>query len=143
MAKAEKGTGVLEQGNIYFLYRPKVQQEHPHGEADVERFYMVLSPDGKSMYREIIIGRKGLPTIKNGGERNWAFVKKIVKNARDLEEEFGRVEYSTKTRGDREIPPVRPAGEGVYAIVRHENHTPWHTRWNFRNGRARCKKSFA
>jgi hypothetical protein len=30
--------------------------------------------------------------------------------------------YRTKTRGERTQPAARPAGEGVYAIVRHGDH---------------------
>ncbi|ACM18711.1 hypothetical protein Geob_0340 [Geotalea daltonii FRC-32] len=117
-----KGTGILERGNIYFLYRPKVQKEQARGERDVERFYMVLSPEGKNIFREIIIGQKALPGIRKK-ERNWAFVKNVTRQAKELEEEFGELEYSTKTRGEREVPAARPAGEGIYAIVRHDNHT--------------------
>ncbi|WP_243373656.1 hypothetical protein [Geotalea sp. SG265] len=117
-----KGKGILEQGNIYFLYRPKVQTGEARGGQDVERFYMVLSPEGKNIYREVIIGRKSLPAIGKK-ERNWAFIKAVAHRAHELEEEFGRVEYGTKTRGEREVPAARPAGEGIYAIVRHDNHT--------------------
>ena len=31
--------------------------------------------------------------------------------------------YETKTRGERRLPPARPAGEGIYAIARHSGHT--------------------
>src|SRR5438128_5542663 len=31
--------------------------------------------------------------------------------------------YDTQTRGERHRPAARPDGEGVYAIVRHEDHT--------------------
>ncbi|MFW6202585.1 MAG: hypothetical protein ACOC8B_08400, partial [Gemmatimonadota bacterium] len=31
--------------------------------------------------------------------------------------------YRTKTRGERRVPAARPAGEGVYAIARHGDHT--------------------
>lgn len=58
-----KGSGILEQGSIYFLYRPKVQKAQARGEKDVERFYIVLSPKGKDLFREIIIGQKALPGI--------------------------------------------------------------------------------
>ncbi len=117
-----KGSGILERGSIYFLYRPKVQKKQAKGERDVERFYMVLSPEGKTLFREIIIGQKALPGIAKK-ERNWGFVKMVARQAKELEKEFGEIEYSTKTRGEREVPAVRPAGEGVYAIVRHDNHT--------------------
>ncbi|UFS72173.1 hypothetical protein LPW11_08260 [Geomonas sp. RF6] len=115
--------GVLERGNIYFLYRPKVEQKHPKGERDIERFFMVMSPEGKKLYREIIIGRKALPKVHNGGDRNWGFVKMVVRDPHDLVEEFKEARYETKTRGTREVGAARPAGEGVYAIVRHDDHT--------------------
>ena len=38
-------------------------------------------------------------------------------------EDLQRYEYRTKTRGLRVQPPARPAGEGVYAIARHGDHT--------------------
>jgi hypothetical protein len=117
-----KGTGILEQGSIYFLYRPKVQTGQVKGERDVERFYMVLSPEGKNIFREVIIGKKSLPAIGRK-ERNWAFVQAVAREAHELAEEFGQVEYETRTRGEREAPAARPAGEGIYAIVRHDNHT--------------------
>lgn len=123
MARKSDQDEVLERGNIYFLYRPKVEKEHARGEKDVERFYIVLSPEGKKRYREIIIGRKGLPRIKDGGERNWGFVKLVTGDPHQMEKEFGPVEYETKTRGEREVSAARPAGEGVYAIVRHGRHT--------------------
>jgi hypothetical protein len=122
MAHKAEGSGILESGNIYFLYRPKVQHEQARKKDDVERFYMVLSPEGKKIYREIIIGQKELPDIEKQ-ERNWGFVKMVVKDAKELEGEFAEVEYSTKTKGERKLAAARPAGEGVYAIVRHDGHT--------------------
>src|SRR3954470_12241741 len=123
MAQKAEGSGILERGNIFFLYRPKVQQEQARKKSDVERFYMVLSPEGKQIYREIIIGQKELPKIEERRERNWGFVKLVVKDAKELEGELAEVEYTTKTRGERKRAPARPAGEGVYAIVRHDGHT--------------------
>lgn len=123
MAQKAEGKGILERGNIYFLYRPKVQQEQARKKNDVERFYMVLSPDGKKIYREIIIGQKELPKLDEGRERNWGFVKMVAREAKELEKEFSEIRYGTKTRGERTLAAVRPAGEGVYAIVRHDDHT--------------------
>lgn len=40
-----------------------------------------------------------------------------------LRDELSSWRYTTRTRGEREQPEARPAGEGVYAIVKHENHT--------------------
>jgi hypothetical protein len=114
---------VLERGNIYFVYRPRVEQVSAAGIEDIQRFFIVLSPRGKHLHRLIVIGRKRLPDMGDEHERNWGFVQKVVRNPRELEDELGRVVYETKTRGERHLAPARPAGEGVYAILKHDNHT--------------------
>jgi hypothetical protein len=40
-----------------------------------------------------------------------------------LNEGLGAKQYETKTRGVRPVAAVRPAAEGVYAIVRFGDHT--------------------
>src|SRR5439155_11439678 len=74
-------------------------------------------------HRLIVIGRKKLPEIEDRHQRNWGFVQKVARNADQVEAELDRITYATKTRGERHLAPARPAGEGVYAIVRHEDHT--------------------
>jgi len=113
---------VLERGNIYFVYRPKVEHTSATGLEDVQRFFVILSPFGKARYRLLVIGRKKLPAITHQ-ERNWAFVQKVASKPEDIEDELDQLTYSTATRGERHLSPARPAGEGVYAIARHEDHT--------------------
>ncbi|WKZ34006.1 MAG: hypothetical protein QY316_06305 [Thermodesulfobacteriota bacterium] len=113
---------VLERGSIYFIYRPKVEEEEVKGLKEVQRFYMVLSPEGKKIYRLIVVGRQALPDVE-GGERSWGFVDKVRRRAEEVADELEEKEYRTKTRGERELPAARPAGEGVYAIARHGDHT--------------------
>jgi hypothetical protein len=113
---------ILERGDIYFLYRPRVQRSEAHGFADVERLYIVLKPWRTHKYRFIIAGRKKLPDPEEHN-RFWAFVWKVFHDRAALNEELGAKEYETKTRGERFVPPARPAAEGIYAIVTHGNHT--------------------
>jgi hypothetical protein len=108
--------------DIYFLYRPKVDTAEVQGLDDVERFYILLKPWHQHLYRVIIIGRKRLPDHKRHN-RFWGFVWRVFKDRATLNEELGAREYETKTRGVRAIPPVRPAAEGIYALVRHGDHT--------------------
>lgn len=110
------GPETLEHGNIYFLYRPKVEQHEPEGLDDVERFYLVLRPDGRKLVRLTVIGRKRLPDIEDH-ERNWGFVEKIAETGADIQGELREYSYDTKTRGHRTRPAARPAGEGVYALL--------------------------
>ena len=44
-------------------------------------------------------------------------------DAEEIEDELDPKRRLTRTRGLRHIPAGRPAGEGVYAIARHNNHT--------------------
>ncbi len=115
-------TPILERGDIYFLYRPRVGYSAAHGLADVERLYIVLKPWRTHKYRLLIVGRKKLPDPEEHN-RFWAFIWKVFHDRRALNEELGIKEYATKTRGERIVPPARPAAEGIYAIVRHGNHT--------------------
>ena len=118
-AKTEKPDGepeFLEHGNIYFFYRPKVEQHEPKGLDDAERFYLVLRPYGRKLVRLTVIGRKRLPAIDDH-ERNWGFVEKIAESAADIQPELREYSYDTKTRGDRTRPAARPAGEGIYALL--------------------------
>jgi hypothetical protein len=114
---------VLEAGHIYFFYRPRVQHDEAKGLEDIQRFHFILSPRGKRVWRLLTIGRKRMPEVKDGGERVWAFVDKVGHEPREVEDELDRQIYGTKTRGERVRPEARPAGEGVYTVVAHGDHT--------------------
>lgn len=114
---------VLEGGDIYFFYRPKVEVQAAKGLDDVQRMYMILKPHGKHTYRLIIIGEKRLPAVTGGDRKSWGFIEKVADRAEDVEDELAPETYRTKTRGERHLPTARPAGEGVYAIVCHGDHT--------------------
>jgi hypothetical protein len=112
----------LEQGDIYFFYRPRVQEEQPEGLSDVQRFYVVLSSDG--FYRLLVVGHKKMPDPEQRGHRKyWGFVEMVADNADTIRDELGGTEYGTKTQGERFQPGARPAGEGIYRILRHGDHT--------------------
>jgi hypothetical protein len=60
---------ILEQGDIYFFYRPKKDAQEVKGIEDVRRFFMVTAPeksenkttDKNQFYRLFVIGKKSLP----------------------------------------------------------------------------------
>ncbi|MCL5091012.1 MAG: hypothetical protein M1514_03320 [Patescibacteria group bacterium] len=113
---------ILEKGEIYFIYSPKVQEEKVTGFSDVERFFLVMHPKDQNLFRLIIIGHKKLPPITEKGEAYWGFVDKIGRKAEEIEDEFDPESHLTKTQGERFRGPGRPAGEGVYALARHTDH---------------------
>jgi len=91
---------VLERGNIYFVYRPRVEETSVSGLEDIQRFFMILSPHNNQLHRLIVIGRKKLPEIEDRHERNWGFVQKVAHDAHDVEAELSRITYATKTRAN-------------------------------------------
>jgi len=118
---------ILEQGDIYFFYRPKKGAEEVKGIEDVRSFFMVTAPEEEEnnnksrLYRLFIIGKKSLPEIRKtearASERYWARVGGIFKEPDELARELFSDEFR---KGDA----ARPVGEGKYAIVRHhQNHT--------------------
>jgi hypothetical protein len=127
---------ILEYGDIYFFYRPKVGSEGVKGIDDVRRFFMVTAPEETTTntkrrsgekektpskhYRLFIIGKKSLPEIRKSearsSERFWARVGGIFERPEDLTKELLSDEFR---KGDL----ARPVGEGKYAIVKHEDHS--------------------
>jgi hypothetical protein len=65
---------ILEQGDIFFFYRPKVKSEKVENIDDVRRFSVVHAPESKNLYRQVI-GKKSLPEIREtdarSSERYW------------------------------------------------------------------------
>jgi len=127
---------ILEQGDIFFFFRPKVSAKDIKSIEDVRRFYMVLCPEEeqkiidddtnndnnpkeKKIYRLFIIGKKSLPEIRKtearSSERFWAQVGGIFYDSQRLVEDLTADEYK---KGDA----ARPVGEGKYAIIEHQNH---------------------
>src|SRR5919197_464536 len=122
---------ILEQGDIYFFYRPKKDAQEVKGVEDVRRFFMVTAPEKRrggeeknssnkgDLYRLFVIGKKSLPEVgkteARASERFWARVGGIFKDANELTKELLSDEFR---KGDA----ARPVGEGKYAIIKHRNH---------------------
>jgi hypothetical protein len=102
MSREDKSQ-IVEQGDIFFFYRPKVGTEEVTSTEDVQRFYMVTSPEER--------------------DSNWALNTLTTNNAEDIRRELLAAEYETETKGKRRMAAAAPAGEGKYSIVKHDNHT--------------------
>src|SRR5919202_814614 len=118
---------ILEQGDIYFFYRPKKGAEEVKGIEDVRRFFMVTAPEQEEsnktkgqLYRLFVIGKKSLPEIRKSearsSERYWARVGGIFTDPNELTKELFSDEFR---KGDA----ARPVGEGKYTIIvkHHQN----------------------
>ncbi|PRP81997.1 hypothetical protein PROFUN_10491 [Planoprotostelium fungivorum] len=124
---------ILETGHIYFFYRPKVMLEEAHTLDEVQRFYILLSPNtlkgqteekenGAEGHRLLMIPKKTLPEAERQ-EKFYAVVAQVTKDVNDLRTSLGAKKYDTKTQGQRDLEAARILGQGVYGIVSHQNKT--------------------
>jgi hypothetical protein len=127
---------IIESGDIFFFYRPKIDTEEVKDIEDVQRFYMVIcnvinkntKKNKNKNYRLFMLGSKKMPEIVEGTsgseERNWALNILTTSNADEIHNELLLpTEYTTKTRGKRRLAAAQPAGEGKYSIIKHDGHT--------------------
>jgi hypothetical protein len=115
----------IEDGSITFLYRPRVEEQHPHELDDVQKLLLLLSPAGSAFQRVIAVGRKRLPASARH-DRFWGFVDLVLTHY-DMHAALGAQLYGTKTRGLRHLPAARAFAEGTYEITSHEGHA--HFSW--------------
>jgi hypothetical protein len=113
---------ILEEGRVYFFYWPRVGEPEVDDIEDVQRLHLVLRPRGADRFRVLVIGRKRLPRVQEAPEWQQATVVDVVEGVDRLCEALGPRTYET-TRGRREVPAARLAGEGVYVLARHGDHT--------------------
>jgi hypothetical protein len=123
---------ILEQGDIYFFYRPKKNVEEVKGIEDVRRFFMITAPeksenkengDKNQFYRLFVICKKSLPEIRKSearaSERYWARVGGVFNDPNELTKELLSNEF-------RKCDAARLVGEGKYAIVKHQTMQSLH-----------------
>jgi hypothetical protein len=115
-------SSVLETGEIFFFYRPRVGTTEVDKLEDVQRFFVVMKPDRRRRFRRIVVGAKKLPDPR-AHERVWAFVAEVADSPDELRDDLEATTYETRTRGIRVQPEARPVGEGRYAIADHDGHT--------------------
>ncbi len=106
---------LLEQGDIFFFFRPTVNEDDPDALSDVQNFGFVLRADGGSNVRLMLVGRKRMPDTDEH-ERHWGMVDAVLDSAKEIEPSLREDHYDTKTRGEQKQPAARPAGEGRYVI---------------------------
>jgi hypothetical protein len=85
----------LERGAAYFF--------------GLQRMLIVLHPEGRDVYRVLVIGRRRLP--EPVGRRR---VRGYVESA-----------YRDPAQLLRELQGLGPTGEGAYDFTRHEDHVHW------------------
>lgn len=115
----------IEEGDIYFFYRPKVNFDQVRSIKDVQRFHLVLVPN-KGAARLLVVGKKRLPEISEthskSPEREW-MINSMTAKPKDLGIALGPEAYETSTKGEQLQGEAIPAGEGRYAIFERKGDT--------------------
>jgi hypothetical protein len=117
-----------------FFTRNRVGIDDAESVGDLQRTFFVLRPlptgaklaDGAipdmKNNRLFALPKKTFP--KSHNDRFMSFVEKANTTIQDLKDNFfAGSEYETKTQGTRQVDPVTPVAEGVYAITRTEDRT--------------------
>lgn len=111
-------SSILYRGQIFFLYRPKIDRKEPCQLEDVQRFFMLLKPSGQERYVLLAIGKKRLP--KKEGESYFAFVDSVQNVLEDILEPLRK---GQKTQREKIQPPTRLLGEGKFLVAHHNKHS--------------------
>lgn len=121
---------VLEEGNIIFFYRPKKGVAHPQSPEDLERVYFMLLPDDQAAHKNRLfnVAHGVFPAIVPGKalpeERDWAFVQDVSSDPRQVLDALEKERPAPPPApGERVRPWARAAGEGRYALTKHQDHT--------------------
>lgn len=117
-----EGISILQNGTIYFFFRPKIEaSEKSSFKEEAQRFMMVLNPESSNNYIMVVVGKKELP--EGSGESYFAFVEKVCRSLDELVEDLKSKYYSTKTKGKRKLCAAHFLGQGRYLIVNYKQHT--------------------
>src|SRR3979411_2890909 len=107
--RADQNEEIVETGDIFFFYRPRVEQTEAEGLEDIQRFYMVLKTEGGAPFRVAVLGRKRLPD-PDRHERIWGFIDRIAKGGEeieaDLKNSITRRKRAASARCRRRAQPV-------------------------------------
>jgi len=124
----DKKIEVLEKGRIFFLYRPTVNTEHPHGLPEVQKTIVILHPKEvveaskpKLMIKEFIIPRKTLPSLSSG-HRDQRFMRLDYssESVDDIVPILQKHGYHIASKDEERVQEeARALAEGDYVILKH------------------------
>lgn len=116
-----KRVDVLESGNVYFFFRPEVEEAAEKLE-EAQRMFVVLAPEEPQRYRLLVIGRRSF-SQESEIDRTSGFVDAVSGEPKFVENRLAPEAHQRKITGESHLPALRPIGEGVYRIIRHDDHT--------------------
>ncbi|CAK0739160.1 hypothetical protein CVIRNUC_001142 [Coccomyxa viridis] len=104
--------GIIEEGKIFFFYRPRKGLPETHDMEKIQRFFIVLMPLSRAApARLIVVGKKRLPAE---GQCFWAAVLAAAPAMDDVLAGLGPKENKGSPAGL--IQPACLVGEGIYVL---------------------------
>ena len=111
---------IIEEGIIYFFFRPKVGLDQVESFADIQRTYLILKPKSVNVVRILSVPRK---KVFDTPSNKFVGIVGDVGEENIVADDLGRQTYETAKSGHRVQGAARPFAEGVYALVHEEKST--------------------
>lgn len=106
---------ILEQGAVSFLAVTRRDAPDASGAGDLDRFFVVLAPEGRRLLRRLAVRRRRLPDARRR-QRFLARVDRIAVVPARLTEDV------RAAQADGRGTPPRVLAVGRYALARHADH---------------------
>ena len=84
--------------------------------------FVVLVPDEPQRYRLLVIRHRSF-SQESEIDRTSGFVDTVSDEPKCVEDRLAPEARETKITAESHLPALRPIGEGVYRIIRHDDHT--------------------
>lgn len=114
-------TALLERGRARFFVRPRVMLATARNVRDVQRFFVLLAPEGRRSVRRVVIGRKRMPDPARH-DKEWAYVDRVAESFGEALGDVASEGYDTKTEGWRTQAGPSEVARGSYVIRPHDDH---------------------
>jgi hypothetical protein len=118
MQESDEHAEILEQGDIFLLYRPAVDNAEIGRLKGIQRFHLLLRPMHWRDHRLITIGKRSQSAPAQRNHHYWGFVEGIIRTDRQLEELFTAVQEGGLVVHHL-LHSMWTIGMGEYQLVRH------------------------
>ncbi|MBD3240053.1 MAG: hypothetical protein GF331_05665 [Chitinivibrionales bacterium] len=107
----------LEDGDLFFFYRPK--HDDPHGAGDIERLSIVMHPLGERCYRVIKLQSPTLPPEGDPFGMITGEITEVTQKEELVKKQFDAINEQGRGGMIHVHPAARVCAEGVYSFVPH------------------------
>jgi hypothetical protein len=137
VSRVSREEAIIERGLIRFYYRPHMQGEET-GNLDLQRLFVLLAPAAHraddiprsfQKKRLLVIGRRTLQVSSEPGKAStphtsvWCLVDVVSTDQDEIARVIGDQDDLHQNPGSRPHASAIQCGDGIYAIVRFQDHS--------------------